>query len=129
MSKKYLEARRRALLERPRKAREFLEALKTALGTRASIIVFGGRALLGIEAAEPRDLDLLIVVRDDDDPEQVEELVYRLRPKGLPVDVIVARLSELLESSVARQMLEKRIVVHDPLGVEAELGRRQRSRG
>jgi len=118
--RRYLEARRRALAERPRVIREFLEELAQVLGDRASIIVFGGRAVVGIDSTEPRDLDLLIVISDNDDPGSIEELIYRLRPRDLPLDLIIARRSEL-QNSIAKQMLRTRIVVHDPLHVEETL--------
>ena len=114
--RRYLEARRRTLAERPRLIREFLEKLASTLAGRASIIVFGGRAIAGLDSNEPRDLDLLIVVRDDDDPASVEELAYRLKPRELPADIIVARLSEL-QCGIARLMLRSAVLVSDPLGV------------
>ncbi|MET1128619.1 MAG: nucleotidyltransferase domain-containing protein [Thermoproteota archaeon] len=118
--KRYLEARRRALSERPAVLKEFLEKLASALGDKASIMVFGGRAVHGIETTEPRDLDILVVVEDGEDPSTVEELAYSLKPKTLPVDIIVARKREL-KSPVVREMLRHRVVVHDPLNAESLL--------
>ncbi len=115
--RRYLEHRRRALSERPRILKEFLYNLVSVLGDRASIVVFGGRAVTGIESDEPRDLDLLIVVDDNDDPSQIEEIAYSLKPKNLPIDIVVARRSEL-RSPIARQMLRARIVIHDPLHIK-----------
>ncbi len=122
--RRYLEARRRALRERPRIIREFLENLVSMLRNRASIVVFGGRAAAGLESDEPRDLDLLIVINDDDDPSEVEELVYRSKPRSLPVDIVVARRSEL-RNAIARQMLRARTVLCDPLNIEAFLSDQQ----
>jgi hypothetical protein len=116
--RKYLEARRRSLGERPGAIREFLERLVAVLGNEASIIVFGGRALYGIDADEPRDVDLLVEVEDAEDPSRVEEIVYRLKPKRLPADIIVAWKSEL-RSAIARRMLEHAVFVSDPLNVKA----------
>ncbi len=109
--------RRRSLAERPRLFASYLEALRNSLGDAASIILFGGRAAVGPWRDEPRDYDLAIVVPDDVDPEEVEELARRLRPRGLPVDIIVLRLSQLRDPLI-RQMLSRRLVLHDPLGVE-----------
>jgi len=121
--RKYLESRRRALRERPKLFREFVEKLIEALGCRASIIVFGGRARVGLDSEEPRDYDVLVVLEDSDDVEQVEELVHRLRPRGVPMDIIVVKRSTL-RSAIAKQMLKERTVVHDPLGIEKELQHR-----
>ncbi len=115
--RRYLEARRRALSERPRIIKDFLESLVFALRDRASIVVFGGRAATSLESDEPRDLDLLIVISDDDNPSEVEELVYQLKPRSLPVDIVVARRSEL-RSAIARQMLRARTILCDPLNIE-----------
>lgn len=118
--KKYLEARRKALKERPRLFNRFLENLREALGDRASIIVFGGRARAGLEADEPRDYDILVVVASEQEVGEVEETVYRLKPKKLPVDVIVATKNQL-QNPIARQMLRNRKTLHDPLNVEQAL--------
>ncbi len=118
--RKYLESRKRVLRERPKLFREFIEKLIETLGSRASIIVFGGRARVGLDSDEPRDYDLLIVVNDDEDPERIEELVHELRPRGLPMDVIVVRRS-MLSNAVVKQMLRDRTVVHDPLEIGKEL--------
>ncbi len=118
--KKYLESRRSALRERPKLFRKFIEKLIETLGSRASIIVFGGRARVGLDSDEPRDYDVLVVIKDNDDVEQIEELVHRLRPKGVPMDIIVVRKSEL-RSAIAKQMLRDRIVIHDPLEIGKEL--------
>ena len=119
--KKYLEARRRSLRERPRLFNQFLERLREALGDRASIRVFGGRARAGLETDEPRDYDILVVVASKQEVEEAEETVYKLKPRKLPVDVIVAS-KEQLENPLARQMLKDRKTLHDPLNVEQVLG-------
>jgi hypothetical protein len=80
--------------------------------------VFGSWALYSIDADEPRDVDLLVVVEDAEDPSRVEEIVYRLKPKRLPADIIVARKSEL-RNAIARRMLEHAVFVSDPLNVKA----------
>ncbi len=114
--RRYLEARRRSLLNRPKLFREYISRLVRLLGGRASIIVFGGRSLAGIDSPEPRDYDILVVVPDDADVQRVEDEAYSVRPRGLPVDIVVVRVSDLSDP-VVRQMLENSIIVHDPLGV------------
>ncbi len=118
--RKYLESRRRVLRERSKLFKEFVEKLIETLGSRASIIVFGGRARTGLDSEEPRDYDVLVVIEDNDNVEQIEKLVHRLRPKGVPMDIIVVRKGEL-RSAIAKQMLRERIVIHDPLEIEKEL--------
>lgn len=122
-----MEARRRSLEERPRLFREFVEELKRVLGDRASLILFGGRARAGVEAVEPRDYDLLVVVRDEGEAAEVEELVYRVKPRRLPVDILVATV-EWLETPLARQMLQSHVILHDPLNVKRVLGGSSRDR-
>ena len=119
--KRFLEARRRSIVERPRIFQEYISALKKRLGDRASILVLGGRARVGIDAIEPRDYDVLIVARSGEDIEHLENLVHALRPRGLPVDIIVVKLDDLARPLV-RKMLEHSLVLHDPLGVRMLLG-------
>ncbi len=115
---RYLEARRRTLVSRPRMIRKFLDGLARVLEGRASVTVFGGRAVADLETVEPRDLDVLTVVASDKDLYAIEELVYLLKPRGLPVDIIVAELDGL-RNPIAWCMLSSRIVVvHDLLDVE-----------
>ncbi len=115
--KRYLEARRRTLAERPRLFKVFVERLTEALGEKASIIVFGGRVRTGLETVEPRDYDVLIVVGEGLEPKTVDELVDRLRPRGLPLDIIVARVTDIECNPVVRRMLEESVALHDPLRV------------
>ncbi len=116
--RRYLLGRRRSLEERPRLFHEFVERLVEAFGGRVAIIVFGGRARIGLEVVEPRDYDVLVVVGDEVDPGEAEEVVSRVRPRGLPLDVIVVRREELERPSpILARMLRDRVVVYDGLGV------------
>ncbi len=53
---KFFVERRRVLRERPRIFREYISKLAKALGEEASLIVFGGRARVGLESHEPPGL-------------------------------------------------------------------------
>jgi len=118
--RRFLEHRRRALRDRPHLIEEYLRRLSTALGGRASIVVFGGRARTGLSSDEPRDLDLLIVVDDSDDPNEIEDLAHALRPRGLPTDIVVVRKRDL-STPLLRKMLSSYIVMHDPLNISKHL--------
>jgi len=115
-----LNARRKTLNERPKTIKEYLEKLGQALGSKATIIVFGGRAIHGLETNEARDLDILIVVDDTENPQDIEELAYKLKPKHLPADIILAKKNQA-KNNITRQMLRHRIVISDPLNLNKEL--------
>ena len=121
---RYLEARRRNLKARPRLFNQFIEKLRETLGDQASIILFGGRATVGVDSDEPRDYDILVIVDNDRNVEQVEETVYKLKPKRLPVDVIIATKNQL-KNPITSQMLKNRKTLHDPLDIEQLLREEQ----
>ncbi len=121
---RYLEARRRSLKARPRLFNQFIEKLRETLGDQASIILFGGRATVGVDSDEPRDYDILVIVDNDRNVEQVEETVYKLKPKRLPVDVIIATKNQL-KNPITSQMLKNRKTLHDPLDIEQLLREEQ----
>ncbi len=114
---RYLRERRRLLSERPRVIKGFLDELSRALCSSSTVIVFGGRGSPDVlYTSEPRDLDLLIVTSLDKD--YVEKLVSSLKPKGLPVDLIVVSLEEYRSSmALVEKMLSRSIVVCDGLGI------------
>ncbi len=118
--RRYLRERLRSIEARPSLFRRYIEELARHLGGRASVILFGGRARAGIDAVEPRDYDILLVVDEGVDPEYVEDTAYKLKPRGLPVDIVVVRRSELRDPVIQR-MLSNHLVLHDPLGLR-ELG-------
>ncbi len=113
--KEYLRSRRKVLGERPEKIRVFLENIIREIGSVSTIIVFGGRGDPDkLFSNEPRDLDLLILTSDD--KEVVEEKIYSLRPRGLPLDVIVLNLKEYRENTkLIKEMIKKSIIIHDGL--------------
>ncbi|AEM38633.1 DNA polymerase beta domain protein region [Pyrolobus fumarii 1A] len=125
--KKYLRARKEALEKRPRMFREFMERLTKKLEGKATIIVFGGRARVGVENREPRDYDVMIVVSDELEIEDVEEEVYRLKPKRLPADIIIVT-KQMLEDNIVKQMLKDSIIVYDSLGISTRVSLRSQRR-
>ncbi len=55
--------------------------------------------------------------------ERVEDTAWRLKPRELPVDIIVAPV-EWLETPLAKRMLRNRVILYDPLGVSEKLDTR-----
>ncbi|WP_167827826.1 nucleotidyltransferase domain-containing protein [Pyrolobus fumarii] len=122
-----MRARKEALEKRPRMFREFMERLTKKLEGKATIIVFGGRARVGVENREPRDYDVMIVVSDELEIEDVEEEVYRLKPKRLPADIIIVT-KQMLEDNIVKQMLKDSIIVYDSLGISTRVSLRSQRR-
>ncbi len=119
--REYLRVRKRMLEERPRLFREFVKRIIGELGSNVSLILFGGHARAGLDSVEPRDYDLLIVVKEAHEIERVEKIIYKLKPRGLPVDIIVVSLRDL-DKTIIRQMLRHHIVLYDPLVASIILG-------
>ncbi len=120
----YLRFRTEVLRRRPEDLRKFLSNLAEGLGDKASIIVFGGRGSKEtLYSTEPRDLDLLIVVKDMN-TEDVDNYVRKLRPRGLPVDVLIIKYEKFNPCDpLISSMLRKYLLIHDGLGIDSEIRR------
>ncbi len=123
ISRKYYMYRRKTLEERPKLIKEFLERLVEAIGEYSTIVVFGGRGdPRTLYSSEPRDLDVLVITTKP--VEEVEEKIYKLKPRRLPVDIVVIDKEHFnREDPLFKQMLRRHIVVHDRLGVMRKLDR------
>ncbi|OYT46662.1 MAG: hypothetical protein DRO18_02045 [Thermoprotei archaeon] len=117
--KNFLRSRANSLRKRPYLIRKFLNELVCLLGHEATVIVFGGRGSLDtIYSSEPRDLDLMVIVKDN--VSKAEELIYNVKPRTLPADIIVLKLDTFNPcKGVLRNMLKKHIIIHDGLGIKS----------
>ena len=120
--RRYLRFRAEVLRRRPDDLKDFLSKLVMVLGDRASVIVFGGRGSEEtLYSSKPRDLDVLIVVKGIS-TEEVDELIRKLRPRGLPVDALIVSYEEFNPCDpLIRDMLTKYLIIHDGLGISLEV--------
>ncbi len=120
--RRYLRFRTEVLRRRPKELRSFLSRLVEVLGDRASVIVFGGRGSEEtLYSSEPRDLDVLIVVKGIS-TEEVDELIRKLRPHGLPVDALIVSYEEFNPCDpLIKDMLRKHLIIHDGLSIGSEV--------
>ena len=107
-----------------RRLREDLETLDEAFSQlverlklrepRSTIILIGSRA-----RGTPKpcsDYDVILIL-DEADPLRVAEEAYKLKPRQLPLDLLVIERSELGDPLRMRMLEEGCIVLHDGLGI------------
>ena len=95
--------------------RLFEDYTRTLIGLfngEVTLVLFGSRA----EGAhrESSDFDLAVILPLVADPLELTCELCQLRPRGLPVDLLVLEVSEL-EDPIVKKMLAKRVVIHDGL--------------
>ncbi len=115
--RRLLRARVEALRRRPALFQEYIEMLANLLDDVACIIVFGGRARVGLDSVEPRDYDVLIVASDRFSAEVLEVLAAATRPRGLPLDLLAVSIEDVASNPLIAAMLREALVIHDGLGV------------
>ncbi|MDK2384689.1 MAG: nucleotidyltransferase domain-containing protein [Candidatus Korarchaeota archaeon] len=92
---------------------KFIEALKRRYPS-CTIILFGSRAAERHRSSS--DFDVIVVMEGDFDEVEVAAEISRLRPRGIPVDLLVINKDSLGRKDV-KILLEHSKVIYDGLGV------------
>ncbi len=117
--KTYLLRRRASIMEYEEKFSAYVEKLKAKLGRKSTILLFGSRA--SGKARESSDFDVAVILPEIEDKLALLYELIRIRPEGLPVDIVALSLEEL-HDQIFRKMLDPCIILYDGLGVGKKLG-------
>ncbi len=90
----------------------YVRALVELFSGGVTLVLFGSRAE-GTHK-ESSDFDLAVILPLVTDPLELTCKLYQLRPRGLPVDLLVLNVSEL-EDPIVKKMLAKSTVIYDGL--------------
>ncbi|RLG46996.1 MAG: nucleotidyltransferase domain-containing protein [Thermoproteota archaeon] len=116
--KTYLLRRRASIMGYEKKFSDYVERLKVKLGHKSTILLFGSRA--SGKARESSDFDVAVILPEIEDKLALLYELIRIRPEGLPVDVVALSLEELYDP-IFRKMLDPCIILYDGLGVGKKL--------
>ncbi len=92
---------------------EFLEAIKSAF-LRSSVFLFGSRA--SGKHRPSSDFDLVVVLEGQFDEAEMAAELMKLKPSGLPVDLVVINKADLSREEV-QLLLRNSILVYDGLAL------------
>lgn len=101
--------------ERHRLFESYVERIVGFFGGRVTLILFGSRAR-GDEMLSS-DYDLAVVVEGEVDVLGLTEILVKMRPRGLPVDVVVFQKEELGDPLVTRMLTPCRML-YNGLGIQ-----------
>ena len=92
--------------------KDYTRTLVRLFNGEVTLVLFGSRAE-GVHR-ESSDFDLAVILPLVTDPLELTCKLYQLRPRGLPIDLLVLDVSEL-EDPIVKKMLTKSIVIYDGL--------------
>ncbi|MEM0335843.1 MAG: nucleotidyltransferase domain-containing protein [Thermofilum sp.] len=107
----YLRWRAELLKRQNELLNEFVERVVERLG-KCAVLLFGSRARGN--HLPYSDFDIAVVVEEAVDKLSLIEELRALKPRGLPLDLVVFGREDL-ENPVVKKMLESAIVLHDSL--------------
>ncbi len=88
--------------------------------SRSTVVLFGSRARG--ESLPYSDYDIMVVLEEVGDKLSEAMCVYSLKPRPLPVDVVVVGVDELGDPIIMRMLSRGCVIIYDGLGLgEAEL--------
>ncbi len=117
LRKKLLESRARKMKKEGELLREYAGRISSR-HLRSAVVLFGSRARG--DYLPYSDYDVAVILEDVGDKLAAIEEFRRLKPRGLPLDLLVIRVDELSDPLVSK-MLEGCIVLYDGLGIASSL--------
>ena len=110
---KFLRSRLRRVREEEALLKKYVRRI-TATFPKCAVLLFGSRAKG--EHLPYSDYDLTVVLNEVKDKVSLIEILRRLKPRGLPLDLIVIEKEELSDPLI-KKMLEGSKTLHDGLNV------------
>ena len=113
----------RALAESVRRREELLAQFVESLAKtepRSTVVLFGSRAV-GRHAPHS-DFDIAVILEQVGDAASIAEALRRLRPRGLPLDLVVLGIEDLADP-IIRSMLKGCVVLYNGLALGRELAK------
>lgn len=102
---------------------EFIDALRRRY-PRCTIILFGSRAAGRHRASS--DFDVMVVMEGTDEAEaEMAAKILRLRPRGIPIDLVVINKDSLSKDKEVKILLKDSKVIYDGLGILKEFKSRE----
>ncbi len=92
---------------------EFVEAIRSKF-PRCAVFLFGSRATGKHKPSS--DFDVIVVMEGQFDEAEMAAELLRLKPSGIPVDLIVLRRADLIRRDV-RLLLRNSVLLYDGLGL------------
>ena len=120
MQKKYYNLQKKFLRDRQRKLanwsslfEKFVNDAVSYLGKKVTLILIGSRARGDYESYSDFDL---VVFYDSIDEEKLFEVLNKLRPKGVPIELITVHISAF-DDPLIQKMLKGGKVLHNGLNL------------
>jgi len=121
LRRKLLKSRARKIREGDKLLREYVEKISRKY-PKSTIILFGSRARG--DYLPYSDYDLVVVLQEVDDKISTIEEFRRLKPRGLPLDLLVIRVDELSDPLILK-MFRKFKILYNGLKINSEILNRQ----
>jgi len=113
LRKRFLKSRARKIKEEDRLLREYVKEISGRY-PKSAILLFGSRARG--DHLPYSDYDVAVVLEKIEDKLALIEELRRLKPRGLPLDLLVFQVDELSDPLISG-MLKKCRVLYDGLGI------------
>ncbi len=113
LRKKLLKSRARKIRERRKLLYSYVDNISSSY-PKSTIVLFGSRARG--DFLPYSDYDIAVILEKIEDKFAAIEKLRRIKPLGLPLDLLVIQVDELSDPLVSK-MLEKSIVLYDGLGL------------
>ncbi|OYT27558.1 MAG: DNA polymerase subunit beta [Thermofilum sp. ex4484_82] len=121
LRRKLLKSRARKIREGDKLLREYVEKISRKY-PKSTIILFGSRARG--DYLPYSDYDLVVVLQEVDDKISTIEEFRRLKPRGLPLDLLVIRVDELSDPLILK-MFRKCKILYNGLKINSKILNRQ----
>lgn len=95
---------------------EFIKRVINDLRDKATLILFGSRARE--DHKESSDFDLMVIIeRGEMEKISLEEKLYRMKPRQVPIDILVIYDDELNNDVIKKMLTTGKKIIYDGLGL------------